>query len=47
MQAGPEFIVQARQVSGAPTWPNASVNKAVAVQTGKNRVGVCLGDESR
>jgi len=43
MQAGPEFMVQARQVSGAPTWPNASVNKAVAVQTGKNRVAVCLG----
>ena len=43
MQAGPEFTVQARQVSGAPTWPNASVNRAVAVQTGKNRVGVCLG----
>jgi hypothetical protein len=43
MQAGPEFMVQARQVSGAPTWPNASVNRAVAVQTGKNRVAVCLG----
>jgi hypothetical protein len=42
MQAGPDFQVQARQVSGAPTWPNASVNKAVAVQTGKNRVAVCL-----
>jgi hypothetical protein len=43
MQAGPDFMVQARQVSGAPTWPNASVNTAVAVQTGKNRVAVCLG----
>jgi hypothetical protein len=43
MQAGPKFMVQARQVSGAPTWPNASVNQAVAVQTGKNRVAVCLG----
>jgi len=43
MQAGADFMVQARQVSGAPTWPDASVNKAVAVQTGKNRVAVCLG----
>ena len=43
MQAGPEFMVQARQVSGAPTWPDASVNKAVAVQPGKNRVAICLG----
>jgi hypothetical protein len=43
MQAGPDFMVQARQISGAPTWPDASVNKAVAVQTGKNRVAVCLG----
>jgi von Willebrand factor type D domain len=38
----PNFIVQARMVSGAPTWPNASVNKAVATRMGKTRVAVCL-----
>jgi len=43
MQVGPGFKVQARQVSGAPTWPNASVNRAVGVQTGKNRVAICMG----
>jgi hypothetical protein len=39
---GADFLVQTRQVSGAPTWPNASVNKAVAMQSGKTRVAVCL-----
>lgn len=38
LQAGPDFIVQTRQASGAPTWPNAAVNKAVATQMGKTRV---------
>jgi hypothetical protein len=33
-----EFTVQARQASGAPQWPNAAVNKALAVQMGKTRV---------
>jgi len=41
-QDGPDFIVQARQASGAPTWPNAAVNKAVAVQLGKTRVAVYI-----
>lgn len=41
-QSDPEFVVQTRQVSGAPTWPNASVNSAVATQMGKNKVAVCL-----
>jgi hypothetical protein len=41
-ETGPDFLVQTRQASGAPTWPNAAVNKAVAVQTGKNRVAICL-----
>jgi hypothetical protein len=41
-ETGPNFVVQTRQVSGAPTWPNASVNKAVAVQAGKSRVVICL-----
>jgi hypothetical protein len=41
-ETGPDFIIQTRQVSGAPAWPNAAVNKAVAVQAGKNRVAICL-----
>jgi hypothetical protein len=40
-QVDPDFVVQARQVSGAPTWPNASVNHAVATQMGKDTVAVC------
>ena len=38
----PGFSVQTRQVSGAPTWPNATVNKAVAARFGKTRVAICL-----
>jgi hypothetical protein len=41
-ETGPDFFVQTRQVSGAPTWPNATVNKAVAVRAGNNRVAICL-----
>ena len=41
-RTGPDFQVQTRQASGAPTWPNAAVNKAVAVQSGKDRVAICL-----
>jgi len=41
-QTEPNFVVQTRQVSGAPTWPDASVNKAVATQMGKSRVAICL-----
>jgi len=37
-----DFMVQTRQASGAPRWPNASVNKAVAVRLGQNRVAICL-----
>lgn len=44
-QAGPDFIVQARQVSGAPTWPNAAVNHAIATQMGKTRVALCVAPE--
>jgi hypothetical protein len=40
--ANPEFIVHARQESGAPTWPNATLNKAVATRMGKSTVAVCL-----
>jgi hypothetical protein len=35
------FTVENRQVSGAPTWPNATVNKAVGAEMGKTRVAVC------
>lgn len=38
--AGPDFVVQARQASGAPTWPNASLNKGIATQMGETRVAV-------
>ena len=41
-ETGPGFQVQTRQASGAPTWPNAAVNKAVAVLAGKNQVAICL-----
>jgi len=39
---GPAFIVQNRQVSGAPTWPNAAVNCAVGTRMGKTTVAICL-----
>ena len=38
----PGFEVQTRQVSGAPTWPDATVNKAVAARFGKTRIAICL-----
>jgi hypothetical protein len=41
-EVDPGFLVQTRQVSGAPTWPNATVNKAVAARFGKTTVAVCL-----
>jgi hypothetical protein len=41
VQADDGFIVQARQVSGAPSWPNAATNTAVATQMGKSRVAIC------
>jgi len=42
VQAPPDFVVQTRQASGAPMWPNAAVNKAVATRMGKTRVALCL-----
>jgi hypothetical protein len=39
----PGFKVQGRLVSGAPTWPNASVNHAVATQMGKTKVAIGIG----
>jgi hypothetical protein len=41
-EVDPNFSVQTRQVSGAPTWPNATVNKAVAASFGKTQVALCL-----
>jgi hypothetical protein len=35
------FTVQERQVSGAPSWPNAAVNRAVAARVGASAVAVC------
>jgi hypothetical protein len=42
-ETGSGFAVQTRQASGAPMWPNAAVNKAVAVRLGASRLAVCLG----
>jgi hypothetical protein len=43
-ETGPDFTVQVRQVSGAPTWPDASVNKAVGMRIGRSRITICLGE---
>ena len=42
LQTSSGFTVQNRQVSGAPNWPSASVNSAVAARMGKTQVAVCL-----
>lgn len=41
-EAPPDFIVEARQVSGAPSWPEADLNHGVATQMGKTRVAICV-----
>ncbi|HEV2377765.1 MAG TPA: hypothetical protein VGS19_37085 [Streptosporangiaceae bacterium] len=41
----PNFRVQNRQVSGAPVWPNADVNQAVAAQFGSSKVAVCAASQ--
>jgi len=41
-QTDPGFVIQTRQESGAPTWPNASVNKAVAMILGSTREGTTV-----
>ena len=41
-QVNPDFVVQTRQVSGAPTWPEATVNHAVATRMGQTKVAICL-----
>ncbi|WP_410579505.1 VWD domain-containing protein [Amycolatopsis sp. lyj-108] len=42
-QAGSEFEVQTRKVSGAPSWPNTSVNRSVATRMGTTQVALCDG----
>ncbi|GIH03690.1 hypothetical protein Rhe02_17570 [Rhizocola hellebori] len=42
-QVGPSFEVQTRKVSGAPTWPDASVNQSVGARMGKTEVALCEG----
>jgi hypothetical protein len=42
-QAGSTFEVQTRKVSGAPTWPNTSVNRSVAMRMGTSRLALCDG----
>jgi hypothetical protein len=37
----PDFLVEARQVSAAPTWPNAALNHDIAAQMGRDTVAVC------
>jgi hypothetical protein len=46
-EVGKEFTVQTRQVSGAPTWPNATVNKAIAARFDKTQVAICLAPPGR
>jgi hypothetical protein len=42
-QVGSNFEVQSRHLSGAPSWPQASVNQAIATRMGTSRVVVCPG----
>lgn len=42
-----DFLVEERQVSGAPTWPDASVNKAAAARFGKDEVAICSPEASQ
>jgi hypothetical protein len=46
-EVNPGFSVQTRQVSGAPTWPDATVNQAVAARFGTTKVAVCLAAPGR
>ncbi|RSM73995.1 hypothetical protein DL991_30430 [Amycolatopsis sp. WAC 01375] len=42
-QVGSAFEVQTRKVSGAPSWPNTSVNRSVATRMGTTQVAMCDG----
>ena len=44
-QRSPDFVVETRQVSGAPTWPNAAVNTAIGARIGGTRFAVCLPNQ--
>jgi hypothetical protein len=44
-QIDPNFEVQARQISGAPTWPDAAVNQAVGARLGSDKVALCGGGD--
>lgn len=41
LSQSPNFLVENRQVSGAPNWPNAAVNSAVGTKMGADRVVLC------
>lgn len=41
----PGFSVHTRQVSGAPTWPNTALNKAIVTQMGATRVEIYVEPE--
>jgi len=41
-KSDPDFVVQTRQVSAAPTWQNASLNSAVATRMGKTMLALCM-----
>ena len=41
----PNFLVQTRQISGAPTWPDAAVNSSVATRIGPTQVALCLPNQ--
>jgi hypothetical protein len=41
-QVGDKFSLQARQVSGGTTWPDASVNHAIAFTSGNTSIALCL-----
>src|SRR6516165_10202401 len=38
----PDFTVHTRQVSGAPKWPDATVNQGVAARFARTEVAICL-----
>jgi hypothetical protein len=42
-QVGPGFEVQTHKVSGAPAWPDTSVNQSDATRMGGTKVVLCEG----
>lgn len=41
-QSDSGFVVQTRQVSAKPTWPDASLNSAVATRMGRTKIALCI-----